>query len=226
MDTFNAEIVTALKVSMETYAHSQLSYQVIIIKDDLSSQMQTNNYQGILVTDGLSTYIIFTYICGEMQWSAVGQNGAAVVGYNTGSYSFYNHPLSGFSSIGESISCTIENRRRQKRQNENQLSSVIMKPPVDPETIEMIANCREKVVEDISRFMFRPNGPTSLTSSLEPCPCTVNQARVDIGRFMKFSDDPLCYVSVPLSVNLIIDMIALTQQCCYDTRTGYVHYYN
>ena len=46
--------------------------------------MQSNNYQAILVTDGLSTYIIFTYVCGEMQWSAVRGNIAAVVGYNTG----------------------------------------------------------------------------------------------------------------------------------------------
>ena len=97
-----------------------------------------------------------------------------------------------------------------------------MRLPVDTEILAMAIECQIKVQEDISRFTGH-EGPTSLTSLLEPCPCTVNQATQDNGRFVKFSEDPLCYVSVPVSVSVSANLlIALTHQCCYDlTKNGY-----
>lgn len=183
--------------------------------------MQTNNYQGILVTDGLSSYLIFTYVCGEMQWSALGQNRAAVVGYNTGSFSFYNHPLSGFSLIGENISCTSESGRRQKRQTVNRLGNTVIRPTNDGGMMRVRGNCLRRLFEDQRRFTNNI-GPADLASMLNPCPCSHSQARND-GHFDVFSQTPLCYVSVPTSFTLNNnEIISLTQECCYNAITGYV----
>lgn len=61
--------------------------------------MQTNSYQGIVITDGTDSFAVFTYQCGAMTWS-----GNATIGYNAGGSQFENHPLSG-SSNTESIGC-------------------------------------------------------------------------------------------------------------------------
>ena len=153
-----------------------------------------------------------------MQWSAAGGSLAAVVGYNTGTQSFYNHPLSGFSSIGESISCTVE-RRRQKKESEIQASNVILQPQPDLDIQRKAIKCRIKVQEDINRFSGHDQ-LISLISLLQPCPCTVNQARQDVGRFVKFSEDPLCYISVPVYTSVNVP-VTLTHQCCYENGYGY-----
>ena len=177
----------------------------------------------MIVTDGLSTYIIFTYICGEMQWSSLGTNNPAVVGYNAGDGYFYNHPLSGFSSIGESISCTIESRTRSKRQTVMQTTNSIDMPLPVSQTLKMnIERCRQAFDRDKPNFAVVKLD--AVVSQLEPCPCTLNQAKNDVGRFLKFSDNPLsqCYLSTPIDFSLIVRSATLTQQCCYNPTNGYV----
>ena len=61
--------------------------------------IQTNSYQGIVITDGTDSFAVFTYQCGAMTWS-----GNATIGFNAGGSQFENHPLSG-SSIAQSIGC-------------------------------------------------------------------------------------------------------------------------
>lgn len=185
----------------------------------LINLLQTNNYQGIVVTNGIFTHFIFTYICGEMQWSSVGENNAAVVGYNSGT-SFYNHPLSGYASVGESISCTIETGRRQKRQSEIQPTSVLLSPPVDHNLLMMIAGCRRAVQHDEKNSTFLVKSPDQIASELDPCPCTLQQARNDIGRFVKYSDNPTCFLSGPKSVSVVTEFIKVIQQCCYNPVYG------
>ncbi len=53
-------------------------------------------------------------MCGEMQWSSLGRNRAAVVGYNSEGNFFQNYPSSGSATVADIISCGInqENRRR------------------------------------------------------------------------------------------------------------------
>ncbi len=48
-----------------------------------------NTFQGIIVTDGVNSYSVFTYKCGEMEWSRGG-----VIGFNAGGEPYRNHPLS------------------------------------------------------------------------------------------------------------------------------------
>ena len=62
--------------------------------------MQFNTYQAIAITDGSQSYAVYTYRCGDLQWS-----GGATIGYNGGPVGgFYaNHPLSGGSA--NTIAC-------------------------------------------------------------------------------------------------------------------------
>ncbi len=53
----------------------------------LDSQM--NTFQGIIITDGVNSYSVFTYKCGEMEWT---RNG--VIGFNAAGQFFSNHSLS------------------------------------------------------------------------------------------------------------------------------------
>lgn len=170
------------------------------------------------MTNGLSTYAIFTYICGEMEWSSFGTNNPAVVGYNLGSGYFYNHPLSGFLSIGESISCMIGTRRRGKRQNEMQTTNLELSLPVSQALRVKFERCRRAAAFDNSNFIVISF--ETLLSELEPCPCTLNQAKNDVGRFLKFSDNPLCYLSIPKEFNLIVRTATLNQKCCYNLTNG------
>ena len=150
-----------------------------------------------------------------MQWSSVGKNNAAVVGYNSGT-SFYNHPLSGYASVGESISCTIETGRRQKRQSEIQPTSLVLSPSVD----HNLASCRRAVQRDEVNSTFLLKSPDQIASELDPCPCTLQQARNDIGRFVKYSDNPTCFLSGSKSVRVVTKIIKVIQQCCYNPVYG------
>ena len=61
--------------------------------------LQTNTFQGILITDGSHSYTVFTYRCGSMEWS-----GSATIGFNADNDLFQNHPLSRTRS-SNSIAC-------------------------------------------------------------------------------------------------------------------------
>lgn len=69
--------------------------------------MQTNTYQGLIVTDTVSSYYAFSYTCGDIEWSGQGFE-IAVVGYNSHGDYFDNHPANGFPDIGRIVSCTRE----------------------------------------------------------------------------------------------------------------------
>lgn len=55
--------------------------------------LQTNTFQGVLITDGMHPFAIFTYKCGSLSW-----DGDATIGFTTGDL-FAFHPLSGFSAV-------------------------------------------------------------------------------------------------------------------------------
>ena len=52
-----------------------------------------------MVTDGINSFAIFIYQCGDLQWS-----GGATIGFGAGSESFSNHMLSGTPNV-TSIAC-------------------------------------------------------------------------------------------------------------------------
>ena len=52
--------------------------------------MQTNSFQGVLITDGVNSYTVFIYGCGYMEWS----DEPTIIGFKTNTY-FQNNPYSG-----------------------------------------------------------------------------------------------------------------------------------
>ena len=60
--------------------------------------VQTNTFQGILITNGTGSYTVFTYECGAIGWG-----GGATIGYKAAGSFYQNHALSGSSAA--SIGC-------------------------------------------------------------------------------------------------------------------------
>ena len=177
-----------------------------------------NNYQAVIVSDILRTYAIFSYMCGEVEWSALGRNQAAVVGFNTID-SFYNHPLSGFPGIGDGVSCTRQLRRRKRQMEPFNMN---LELPVDQNLRERVDSCLVTYNRDIlNTFGVDVN---TLLEKLEsyPCPCHLSHAYNDNGRFQQQRGLTNCYVStryieVP---EALLSRLTLTQQCCYDPNSG------
>ena len=64
---------------------------------------QTNTFQAIIITDVFTTYVIYTYKCGELEWTGPDFR-HAVVGYNIPGVGFRNERLSATPGI-LSIAC-------------------------------------------------------------------------------------------------------------------------
>ena len=180
---------------------------------------QFNNYQTVIVSDVLRTYVVFSYMCGGIQWSALGRNRAAVVGFNAKGINFGNHPSSGFSAVGNAVSCTFDLGKRRKRQDGDMpVGNMGMPLPADETVAAQIANCRLAVGAD-ERLLFDPLVSIStLADMLGPCPCTRGQANLDRARYRQQADLPQCYHSVSsVEFTLFLSGVrtTLTQQCCY-----------
>ena len=63
---------------------------------------QESNFQVVVATNGVQSYVVFTYRCGELNW--IGGSHAASIGFSSSSTSFANHPLSRQTSVNN-ISC-------------------------------------------------------------------------------------------------------------------------
>ena len=73
-----------------------------IFFSNFSNHKQENNFQVILFTDGIQSYAVFTYQCGELNW--IGSSRGAVIGFSASSTLFANHPLSRKPNVND-ISC-------------------------------------------------------------------------------------------------------------------------
>ena len=155
---------------------------------------------------------MFTYICGGVQWSAVGSSSnIAVVGYNAAGARYFNHHLSGYSSVGDALSCAVGKRR--KRQDGSDGTTFY----IDIQTI--IGRCLEMVQLDTPKYS--PSKLNEFVNKLEPCPCTRMQAKADTARFRQQNHQ--CFISmkpITASVNDILSgrTVSLVRECCYDGR--------
>ena len=182
--------------------------------------LQTNNYQVIIISNVTHTYVISTYICGEMQWSAVGRNKAAVVGINAQGEFYRNHPLSGYSGIENAVSCADALGKRRKRQCDDIQISELERMPCDDDMERIVGDCLRSIRMD-ENVNLRGTTPEDLAKNLDPCPCTLRHALADFGRYVKLSDSPLCFVSaVPRIIRLVAFQSSLTQVCCYNDTDG------
>ena len=64
----------------------------------LCQQSITNTFQGILISDGETSYAVFIYECGGMEWSG------GVIGWQASSSDYEAHSLSG-DSDNDDIGC-------------------------------------------------------------------------------------------------------------------------
>lgn len=166
-----------------------------------------------MVSNVATTYSVFSYVCGDIQWSSVGTNRSAVVGFNSEGNEFGNHPLSGFSDIGDAVSCTAQVGKRRKRQRET--TNDKMKLPTNETLQNLIKRC--VVADMLDKILLLGENTTELAQQLEPCPFTRDQALVDYGRFVEQENLSQCFVSTnPVEVQVLLTTISLTQQCCYD----------
>ena len=62
-------------------------------------RLQTNTFQGILVTDYSRSFAVFTYNCGDLEFS-----NRATIGFSSGDGLFANHPATQRGSA-QSIAC-------------------------------------------------------------------------------------------------------------------------
>ena len=132
--------------------------------------------------------------------------------------------MSGFSGIGDVVSCTFDIGKRKKRQVQfegDDINDMRLQFPADSDTQSEVDRCLDLVrTEALLYYEFQPpETPETLAEKLLPCPCSEYQAYYDEARFIKLNDSTKnCYISAqPIPVNLIaFQRIDLTQMCCYD----------
>ena len=159
-------------------------------------------------------YAIFMYNCGDIQWSSVGQNSLAVVGFNAGTSSdntqqfFKNYRLSGFEGVGGNVSCEVKT---------SNLTNLIIRLPASESIIQNNKlNCI-LALENDTAILGGETTHAELAEMLDPCPCTRRQAQEDDARFIPQYSNRYCFVSAsPKSVEIpsTKTTLQLTQQCC------------
>ena len=176
--------------------------------------LQTNTYQAVIITDGVYSSTLFTYTCGDLEWSATG-NRPAVVGYNAGGTYFENHRSSGFDTVANDVSCVVELRRSKRQTGGMMQATGSMEIDIDEVLMQSTAACREKYNIDDTLI---PNPDDSFDDPVMPCPCNLMQARID-QRFMMdtmFRPDSTCYLQdSEVAGTNVQGPISYTQQCCY-----------
>lgn len=141
-----------------------------------------------------------------------------MVGYNFEGEYFQNHPLSGYSGIGDAVSCTFDIGRRRKREAADR--DDLMCLPVDDELADKVGECDQAAENRMLDFMpITVYTPESLASLLDPCPCSLDQAMRDHARFVPIDEPEGCFVSAsPLKEpNTLVARgpVSITQMCCY-----------
>lgn len=138
----------------------------------------------------IQSYYIFSFACGDIQWSGQGFE-TAVLGYNSHGDYFSNHPANGFPDIGQIVSCTrriIQAGRRRKRQDDGNvmISGDTANPmPANPEiqiNVERcngIANFDDVNIPDITALaIFDEETAVNVVNEVDHCPPT--RAQIDI----------------------------------------------
>ena len=148
------------------------------------------------------SYGIFTYGCGDIQWSSTTNGQGAVIGYNAAASYFFNHRSSGYIFVGNSVSCTatISQRKKQTHCCVSDLQNLV-KPCFEIQTAD-----KKVVIDGLNLHL------------LYPCPSTRGQADEDNARFRPQENLPQCYLSMNVIkgfLSLTKETVSLTQQCCY-----------
>ncbi len=182
--------------------------------------MQTNTYQAVIISNVARTFAVFTFLCGGVEWSAVGSGRAAVQGYNEAGNHFFNHRLSGYLAIGNAVSCIAGEGKRRKRETNN---ADPISLPANQELRRLVLRCQDfKLFQEEIVFTRGVDINASLNAIAEllpPCPRTRMQANLDSATFRAQPNVSKCYISVlpvPIGDILQSNHFSVTQQCCYN----------
>ena len=160
--------------------------------------LQINTYQAILITDLYESYAIFTYECGELQWS--GLNAFPTIGFNSPSDgTFANHPLTAQEGATE-IACRPS----------SSTNNVIYQISKDQSAVEEQKRmCLAWYLSDFDKY----DAPmiNSYDQFTLPCPCTFFQAFFD--RRFRFVSNPN-KTSSCFTTRFLTSEVAL-RECCY-----------
>ncbi len=170
-----------------------------------------------MISNVYRSYGIFTYGCGDIQWSSITNGRGAVIGYNAAANYFFNHRSSGYTFVGNSVSCTARISQREKRQVSR--GNVVVTVNGNARLQDLVQRCIE--IQNADQLVDFTGLNLHL---LYTCPATRIQADEDNARFrpqenLKFP----CYLSMNIIEGyspLSNEVVSLTQQCCYDIENG------
>ena len=170
--------------------------------------MQENTYQALVITDGIESYAVFTYMCDSVQWSGLWRY--PTIGYNAGGIIFANHYLTARKEADEIDECTTSN---------SQFINIVYKINADKSVIEELqARCLKWYYSDIESYKIEHNGEISnFSSSQIACPCTARQAWWD-RRFWYFTskDNSICFIE------RFRNSRGGAQECCYSRNRRFL----
>ena len=158
-----------------------------------------------MVTDGLQTFVVFTYNSNMLEWSGPSSGPHAVIGVNVGVGvprnfpPFQNHPLSGRPAVPRVADLNLNSSGIE-------WTDIIYKIGDVSQSVLNVnrATCMAMYNQDIEEF------GREVLQAQQPCPCTVSQARLD-SRFIISPNQ-----SRPLSMCYIERFGEfMIQECCY-----------
>ena len=182
--------------------------------------MQTNTFQGIIITDNIQSYYIFSYSCGDIQWSGQGFE-TAIVGYNSNGDYYENHLANGLPDIGRIISCSryrIRQPGRMKRQNDDMGRNLASIVTSNSSLNDIIRDCEDQYMVDDRDFRGTDYRAVGANQTLA-CPPMGVQCALD-PQFKIFSPpyEPQenCYRSKPTYNGFHnYDEFDFVSVCCY-----------
>ena len=148
-----------------------------------------------------------------------------MVGYNAAGQSFFNHDLSGYSSIGDAVSCPAGGANRMKRQTPpSSTSTNRLSNPTDNDPGARCAQIvrGDPVLNDSKVIRNNRNKLMELNKLLVPCPPTRDQVIRDTGRFRPQPGVPNCYVTMSKTEYEFNQnrRDSIARQCCYHFQNG------
>lgn len=174
------------------------------------------------MTDQSKTYPLFTYLCGEMQWTATKSGKGAIIGYNAHRKVFFNHPSSGYGAIALVVNCGVQGRRKRalggagcKSENPDEIDTC----GDGDNRNENFCTCNERK-KDVNMLLQKKLA--EVRDKMSPCP--LKAETFDL-RFIKQPNttNPLCFVSTfytSYAPNKAVDGITykISKQCCYSSE--------
>lgn len=188
-----------------------------------ASTLQTNTFQGVIISNSVQSYYVFSYTCGAIQWSGLGDE-TAVVGFNFNADYFDNHIANSLPDIGHIMSCTrqsiIPGFVQSRQLSPGMIGGSSGRIPI-LETLALcdtFANADDASIASIDQL--RDVNGSDIASKLPSCPPQAHNIMITPHNFSLFSTQSTgnCYRSnktfVPIGSELQGNY-KFVSVCCY-----------